>query len=436
MVVAKDATTIQVVDVTSFGSVPHEGEPNLSPMSFLDISASLSTVESKRAVVSPGRNVQFQKAAIRVGGQTVMSIPLFQVDLNTSSPIITEQFVNVSNSSIALNYPYYLSLKPGETSALRFRYGNRFSSGLGATGGTYLDYEYNWNRGAKMEGGLAITGLNRNDWGVGLRQYWLPDQRTSITAQVDVPAHKSLFTNVGVSRRFDGYQATLNAQHGRNLAGDRFQSDQLMLNIDGDPKQIGKLPLSLSLGLTAQQRRITGESGSSQQGAGLQARLDSRSILLSPRDSISVSYTATRWSGSDIASPLTQVGSLNLSSNWIPGLFLQTTYEYEQDGFSETILGRHRMTLDGIYSAGRLNFRTYISKSLDVDRLSANLGMDYKLSDLWRVSTGYLLDRFIGDTFVEQSVVLGYRLGFREIGLSYSTRTKRLGLELLGTRFN
>ena len=436
IVFLRDTTEIKVVDVTSSGPKEHEGEPNLSSLSFIDISASISTVESKRAVISPGRNVQFQKAAVRIGGQTVMSLPLFQVDLNTSNPIITEQFVNVSNSSVAVNYPYYLSLKPGETSAIRFRYGNRYSTGLGATGGTYLDYEYNWNRGAKMEGGLALTGLNRTDWGIGLRQYWLPDQRTSVSAQVDLPAHKSLFANMGLSRRFDGYQATLTAQHGRNLVGDRFQSDQLMLNIDGDAKPIGKTPLNLTLGLTAQQRRITGESNTFQQGAGLQARIDSRSLMLSPRDSMSVSYTATRWTGSDIASPLTQVGSINLSSNWVPGMYMQTSYEYGQDGFSETVLGRHRLSLDGLYTAGRFNIRSYLSKSLDVDRFSANLGLDYKLSGLWRLSTGYLLDRFVGETFIEQTLVLGYRLGFREIGLSYSTRTKRLGLELLGTRFN
>lgn len=432
-----EVTELQALDVTSFGPKPHEGDLNLSPLSFLDTSASMSTVESKRAVVSPGRSVQFQKASLRIGGQTVMSLPLFQVDLNSSAPIITEQFLNVSNSSLAVNYPYYLSLKPGETSALRFRYGNRYSSGLGATGGTYLDYEFNWNRGAKMEGAFALTGLNRNDWGVNLRQFWTPDSRTSVSALVDVPAHKSLFTNFGVSRRFDGLQGTFTAQHGRNLGGgDRFQSDQLMLNLDADPIPVGKLPLNLNLGLTAQQRSIRGQDDSSQQGAGLQARLDSRALLVSPRDSISFSYTATRWAGSNVESPLTQVGSINLASNWVPGLYLQTTYEYGQDGFTENVLGRHRLSMDGIYTMGRFNIRSYLSKSLDVDRLSANLGFDYKLNNTWRLSTGYLLDRYLGETFVEQTFILGYRLGFREVGLSYSTRTKRLGFELLGTRFN
>ncbi|MBS1723392.1 MAG: hypothetical protein JSS66_10620 [Armatimonadetes bacterium] len=436
MVTTKEVPEFKALDVSFGETKPHEGNLNESLLSFLDTSAAMSTVEAKKAVVSPSRGVQFQKAAVKLGGQTVMSLPLFQVDLNTSSPVITEQFFNVSNSSVAINYPYYLSLKPGETSLLRFRYGNRYSSGLGATGGTYLDYEYNWNHGANMEGGLNLRGLARDDWGAGVRQLWSPDPTTSVSAQLDFPAHRSLFANFGANKRFNGFQTNLNVQHGRSLSGDRFQNDSVALNIDGDPIAIGKLPMSMTFGLTAQQQRITGDASSFQQGAGLQARLDSRTLFVDPRDSLTFSYTMTRWAGTSVSSPLTQVGSISLASNWLPGLYLQTTYEYGQDGFSEDVLGRHRLTMDGIYSVGRFNVRSFLSKSLDVDRTTANLNLDYKLDSYWRVSAGYLLDRYSGDTFLEQTLVLGYRIGFREIGLSYSTRTKRLGIELLGTRFN
>lgn len=434
-VTMKEHATLEAFDVTPTGVVPHEGDLNMSSLSFTDISNAVSTVEAKKAVVFPSRGIQFQRASVRLGGQSVMSVPLFQVDLNTSSPIITEQFLDVSNSSVAVNYPYYLSLKPGESSALRLRYGNRYSRGLGATGGTYLDYEYNWNQGAKMEGGLTVSGLARDDWGVGMRQFWQPNSETSVTAQVDVPAHRSIFSSLGVNRRFSGFQTNLNWQYGKSLSGDKFQSDSLGLNLDADPIAVGP-ELSLNVGLTAQQQRITGLASSSRQGAGLSARLDTRPLVLTRTDTLFVSYGATRWFGNDISAPLTQVASLNLSSNWFPGFFLQTAYEYSQDGFTEDVLGRHRLTMDGVFSSGRFAARSYVGKSLDLDRLSANFNLDYRFNRTWRLSAGYLFDRYAGETFLEQTLVLGYRLGFREIGLSYSTRTKRLGLELLGTRFD
>ncbi|MBL8064918.1 MAG: hypothetical protein JNM34_03565 [Chthonomonadaceae bacterium] len=426
----------KVYDLTGFGSEERTGPVKLDVLAFINTSKAISTVEAKKVVVSPGRNIQFQKASVRLGGQSVMSLPLLQLDVNSSNPIVTEQFLNVSNSSVAVNYPYYLSLKPGETSALRFRYGNRYGNSLGATGGTYLDYEYNWNRGAKMEGGAALTGLNRKDWGVGLRQYWVPNSRTSLSAQVDLPAHRSLFADLNVNYRFNGVQTSVNSQHGKSLSGDRFTSSSLGINVDTDPRSIGKLPFTYSAGLTAQSRQISGLGQNSQQGAGLQGRINSRTLMISPRESVSLSYVATKWAGGQGNAPFSQGASLNLASNLVPGLFLNTTYQFNQDGFTEDVLGRHQLTLDGVYSAGRLNLRSYISKSLDLDRLTTTLGLDYRLNNTWRLSTGYTLDKYLSDTFAEQTFILGYRLGFRELGLSFSTRTRRLGIEVLGTRFN
>jgi hypothetical protein len=94
------------------------------------------------------------------------------------------------------------------------------------------------------------------------------------------------------------------------------------------------------------------------------------------------------------------------------------------------------LTSEAVYSAGAFNLRGSLAQALDADRTSAQLGLDYRLGSLWRVSYNYSLDRYDGGSFLDQSIVLGYRLGFREIGVSYSARTKRLGLELLGTRFN
>jgi hypothetical protein len=47
----------------------------------------------------------------------------------------------------------------------------------------------------------------------------------------------------------------------------------------------------------------------------------------------------------------------------------------------------------------------------------------------------YFWDDFDAQDYVDQTFILGYRLGFREIGMSYSGRTRRVGLEILGARF-
>jgi hypothetical protein len=59
--------------------------------------------------------------------------------------------------------------------------------------------------------------------------------------------------------------------------------------------------------------------------------------------------------------------------------------------------------------------------------------MSYRMSPLWRLSSIYTVDRFRGSSFNDYSFVIGYNLGIREIGLSWSNRTRRIGFELLGT---
>ena len=84
---------------------------------------------------------------------------------------------------------------------------------------------------------------------------------------------------------------------------------------------------------------------------------------------------------------------------------------------------------------GDFTMSGYFSKSLDFDRLSANATAGYRMSPLWRFSYRMFMDQYATDMFFDQAFIVSYRLGFRELGLSYSHRTKRIGIEILGTSF-
>lgn len=424
------------VDVTSGGVALKTTPIDRRLLQFQNITESLSIVEAKKAVAYPSKEVQFHKANVKLTGQSIMKLPLFQVSTNTSSPIITEQFINVSNNQVAVNYPYYLSLKPGETSLLRFRYGNRYGAGSGAGGGTYLDYEWKWNQGDQMDGGLVFSGLARDDWGVGLRQYWQTNDRTMITAQVDFPAHRSLFANATVSKPFNGFNVNLLATHGRSIDDDRFRSDTYGMIVEKDPIKLGKLPVNLFLGATGNQQRLTGNGVSEyQQSVGLTARLSTNVIPLGRGSALTGSYRLAHLSGHNVSQGLSHNATLNFTSSVLPGLLFSTTYEYVDDGFSSNILGRHRLSSEAYFQQGALSFRAFVAKTLDLNRMNANLSMRYAISGLWRIGYSYYYDRFDSDSFLDQSFVLGYKLGFREIGISYSQRTRRIGFEILGTSF-
>jgi hypothetical protein len=144
-------------------------------------------------------------------------------------------------------------------------------------------------------------------------------------------------------------------------------------------------------------------------------------------------YSVEHVSGHNVFQGITQLGTLNLSMNPVAGAFLSFGYEYLDDGFSSDLIGKHKLVAEAAWTAGRFGMNGFLLKSLDANRMSATARLRYKLGPLWRVSYGYFFDQFGSDSFLDQSYIVSYRLGFRELGLSYSHRTKRLGIEILGT---
>jgi hypothetical protein len=425
---------ITTVEITSEGLRPVGAAIASAVFKFRDLSDTLSSVEAKKAVAYPQKDIYFYRSNVRVSGVSVMRVPLFQVSANAANPLITDQFLNVTSTQLNINYPYYLSLKPGETSLIRLRYGNRFGYSVGASAGLFMDYELKWNRGDQMEGGLTFYGLNRNDWGATVRQSLQPDSRTTVNMQLDAPAHRSLFGTFGLSRIFDGFQANLNASHGRSLLrAAPFTTENYNLLIEKDPIKMGVLPAQLFLGINAQASRFTGPIDRSQSGVGWQARMATRSIRLDPQNAFTASYRVSQFTGRQEG--ISQSASLGVTSQLGRRLGFFTTYDFVNDRYTSDFLGMHRVSTEAVFTDQNLSIRGFFSKSLDLDRLSTSLNSRWSLSGLWRMYYNYNFDRFLDGSFSDQSFILSYRMGFREIGLSYSQRTRRIGIEILGTSF-
>lgn len=400
---------------------------------FQTIADSVSMISAKKAVAYPRKEVQFHRADVRMAGQRIMQVPLFTVNVNTATPVITEQWVNISNNNFALNYPYYLTLKPGETSALRLRYGANYGTGTGAGGGTFLDYELNWNKGIHFDGGMNVGGIGRDDWGASLRQTWSSTDSTTLSMQVNFPAHRDVFGSANLSRNFDGFSANVTSTYGQSLAGNHFRTDSTQLVIEKDPIKSLLIPGKIFFGVTARDSRIRTDVGSNyQQATGGRMRFVGTPVRIGT-SLFNYSYSLEQVSGHNVNQGLVQVGTLNLALNPTNGAFVNLTYEYLDDGFSSDLIGHHKLSMDGFYNVGNLGFNAFLSQSLDADTMSMSARLRYKLGSLWRVSYGYFFDQFGSDSFLDQSYILSYRLGYREVGLSYSRRTKRLGIEILGT---
>jgi len=215
-----------------------------------------------------------------------------------------------------------------------------------------------------------------------------------------------------------------------------YRSQQVNFILEKDPTPIGKLPVQLYVGVNALASRFSGGSlDRSQTAYGFQSRLATRPMKIDDFNTVTASYRINQLFGSGARQSLAHFGNVGLNSTLGPNLGLFTSYTYTDDGFNAFALGKHQIGTEAYWNSSAFSLRGFMNKSMDVNRLSAGANARWAMSDLWRLYYNYTLDRYFDGSFMDQNVILGYRLGVREIGLSYSQRTKRIGIEVLGVGF-
>lgn len=404
---------------------------------FEDLTDSPTLIAAKKAVAFPRREVQFHQAEILVGGARAMRIPLFQVSLFGQSPILTDQIVNVYDNQLSVNYPHFLSLKPGMTSLLRFRWGERYGRSTTASSTGFVNYELNWNRGDDMEGGFVLSGIGRNDWGVGLRQYYRADERTVANVQLDLASLDSIYGSANLSRQFEGFSASLNANQARAISGQLFNSSGYSMIVERDPMKVGTLPMRLYLGLSATHTKTESRFASNEATRyGTRARMQFLPMRPDSQSTLNASFMVEALGGDTSRSGLAYTADLSLGRQLGRSGSALLTYNFNDDGFNSRLLGRHSMSIQTFLSSGRLGLSAMANQALDVERSTFLIDASYRVSDLWRLSYSYTFNRYFGDSYLDYSAMIGYRLGVREVGLIYSHRTRRIGFQVLGATFD
>ena len=424
------------------------------PFAMATLADSLSTIGSRKAVVYARREIQFHRADIFVNNAKVLKFPLFVVNLNNSSasPLVTDDLVNVNDNQIAVNYPHYLLLRPGLTSLLRFRTGERNGQGLSGSRGAFLDYELKWSKGDDMQGGFTFSGVGRSDWTAGASQFWRLSDRTSSSFEVASPGGRSLFGSGSLIHAFGQYSLGLRGSQTHTLSeSDRLRNgfkdvQNYSLSLDRNPIRLKGAPLHLGYGLTANDSRsvipnvvngkVDGTRTIVNTGAGFTARAFSDSVRVDPSTTLNGSFSATKLFGPQtIGGGVGLNGALTLNHRFSSSTNAMLTYNYLQDGVSEELMGRHSLSLNGNYALGNTSLSLWLTKGVAVDRMNVSGEASYRLNSLWRVGYSHFLTQFAGTNLTEYYYVVGYRIGWREVGVTWSNRTKRPGIQLSTVNF-
>jgi hypothetical protein len=406
---------------------------------FTDLSDSTMKVTARKAVVFPRREVQFHKAAVVVQGSRAMKLPLFKVELQGTTPIISEQIVSINDSRIQINYPYYLSLQPGMTSSLRFHTGDSGGYGFSSIGGAFLDYNLNWNRGDASQGGFTFGGIGRSDFQLSANQFLRLDNRSTFSAQLNSTALSSVFGTVDYSHELGPFQLSADANAGRSLVADETSVSQSVgLNLNSSPERLGNAPVTFTYGLTGlrQSDSVGDGESASQTEIGAQARFQMQPRVIGPATQFNSFTTVGQFFGQDV-NRLPTVGAGTSVSKQISKQFSTSlSYNFTDDPYSRLWQGEHQLSLQSGLKFKRVKISLSADHSLDIDRSDYQTDLSYSLSSLWRFSYYSTFSRYFGSNFDDAGVGLLYNFQGHDIGIVWSQTTKRFGVQVLGATFH
>lgn len=400
---------------------------------FTDLSTSASYVTAKKAYAYPRKSIQFQKADVFVGGARIMRMPFYEVSILGQPKVITDNYVNFNDNQIALNYPYYLSLKPGMTSLLRLQTGTSGGRETTVNRGTFLNYELNWDHGDDMQGGFQFQGIGRKDWGLAFNQYLRFKDGSDFNGQIQFPAHSAIWGNVSYDKQFKGYSFDLTASDTHTVDGPASSSQDFVASIQSNPIKVDShFKATVSVQASKSMSSALDTFSESQSAFGPKLQITSSPYYIDRDTTFTPTLSFSKLFGQNVLSGLTTAASLSLNRNIKYG-GVTFTYDYLNDGFNSNFIGKHQLSSRLLYNPGRFTFQAFAAKALDIDRVNYQLDTGWVLGRDWRLAYSYTFERYLGESFLDYNFVLGYTIGYREFGLTWSLRTKRFGIQVLGT---
>lgn len=399
------------------------------------IDNTLERVVADQVTIVGTKEYQFKNAKVYQGDIKVIAQPLLRLDsIAGQNPATGLGFVTVTDSQFNVNYPYYLDLQRQSTTGLRFRSGQLIGRGVNINRGVFFDFEKTWDR-PNQTGSVVYSGIGRDDFNLGYRQYSRLNDQTSANFVLDAPQARTLIGNGNLTRQERGFQITASTGVQQTLQGDTSNRRDYGLVVEKDPIKLGrKVPFRLFAGVNAFTSSFeTGTSSGSVNAYGTRFRIQSDPITTDRSGAaLNIGGTLSQQLGTN--NQFATSASVNYTKGFGNRFLSVLTYDFAQDGFTEEALGSHRISGQFNYGDRRFQLSLFGTQSLGVDRLSVFGDASLRITNQFRLAYQYTLSRFLGDSFIDYNATIAFRKGPKdpEIGLLYSAQTQRIGIVLLG----
>lgn len=392
----------------------------------------------------PGEKLQFRRPRFFQDNAQVLSLPYYEVGLY-SNELFTDQFISVGTSGFGLELPFYYNLSPHGDGIVYLRHQQPLGRGYYATQpGWAIDViqGYSSQGDHRYEGAYGFTGLTRSDWTFRFNHNQEFNSRTQGSFDLEFPRHDSIFSSANFSHQMKALRIGADFSGGQTFTTDRTVSTQANMFAETVPHSfIGSKQLQYTIGTNV----TTGQTHTElstitnfrQTSENANLRIFSRPIALDKRTTFNNSFTIGHtWSDTG-GTGLASLATLSLDHTLPGGGGINLTYDFvDQPRSVFTANGHHR--LSATYSTqGTKRFQAFMfgSAYLDAPEASVLADVSYRVNSHWRFITAITLQRFEDQSYNDIEIIVGRRIGARELQLAYSTQLRRFSFDFTATRF-
>ncbi len=383
-----------------------------------------------RGVLVPNQRIQMFKVRMYVSGMKAVSIPLYDMSLQSQEPL-GQSFLGASSNGLTVDLPIYYSMRPGSVGALHIRRGQVYSSA--ADGGEKvwsLDLVQNYSKSGKSQGEFGIYRANRDDWSVRWNHNVTFNKKSSGYIYLDTPSNSAVFGNTGYSLRTNSGRLGLSLSGNSEFSGDEARSARGQAFWETKPINLtSRLRMTVSPSVSYEWMQML-STIRQQTLYGTTARFYTdpyRALGFRFIPTASIGYRDGNESNRGVTQDATIMGIRDLGNLGA----LSLVYNYH-DSPQETYTSKQMLSAQlSLMPVKWMNLSVGGSKALDIQNDSLVGSLAFKLGDALLLGADYSGSRYLEDQYDELVMWLGYRLGVRQMNFSWSNKTHTWRFDIL-----
>lgn len=391
-------------------------------LDFSPISEASMFIKASSMVIRPGEEVKFKRAVFYMDGSKMIKVPLYVVSLSGGS-MGSGQMFSYGSAGLRLDVPFYYSLTPNSTGAVRLRRSE--SGGWGYYSdrpGWQLDVQQDYNYAGTTEGTFVLNRVTSlDDWGARWTNRTQFQNNSQVYSYIDFPSHRSLFGSTSYTRGFKGWTMSLNTRASKAANSSGTFATDAYFQTRSKPTLGGAFNYSFSTKLSMDTRN------NDRYGTGIGVQLYSKPRKMGALGDLNTSLVAGQnWGMRAGPSMAANVGlSRMLGRFGTVGMNYSYTFYDQMSKYSAHQISVNLMVNPGAKWSAYAN----ATKGLTDGTLSAFGSLSYQLAPTWRLDTLATYQKFGSYSYPDAQFALAKAIGRNDFSLIWSTSERRFRFE-------